>query len=181
MPDNPITEVDFCARNDPQIVGGVIQKMSIDRESRVATTSRATLASLNIHICFSAMFFCPKMPISATIAVLGGLIRDTSRGLNLLAILILANVSCSRDNRSVGEVAQEARATQVSSLKCATVFTNDDIARGRSQTEAGKLSPDKQAFCDELRQRKDPEVEQGYVLMSIDMGSEMGKPYVSLR
>jgi hypothetical protein len=36
----------------------------------------------------------------------------------------------------------------------------------------GKLSPDKQAFCEEVRQRKDPMAEQICAVLAIDMGSE---------
>jgi hypothetical protein len=97
-------------------------------------------------------------------------IRATA--VNLLVILILAKASCAQENKPLGDMAREARAAKSSSPKSATVITNDDVPSGKNQGVTGKLSPDKQAFCDKLRQRKDPAAEQGCALMSVDMGPE---------
>ena len=83
-----------------------------------------------------------------------------------LLFLIFANIAFSQDDKPLGDVAREARAAKSSSPKSAKVVTNDDVPG------SGKLSPDKQALCDELHQRKDPAAEQGCALLSIDMGSE---------
>ena len=94
--------------------------------------------------------------------------------LNLLAILILATASRAQDNKSLGDVAREARAAKSSSPKSASVVTNDDVPSGKGQAAiaSGNLSPDKQAFCEELRRRKDTAAEQGCALLGIDMGPE---------
>jgi hypothetical protein len=89
-----------------------------------------------------------------------------------LLFLIFANIAFAQDDKPLGDVAREARAAKSSSPKSATVVTNDDVPASRNQIGTRKLSPDKQALCDELHQRKDPTAEQGCALLSIDMGSE---------
>jgi hypothetical protein len=90
----------------------------------------------------------------------------------LFTILALANVLPGQDDRPLGDVAREARAAKSSSPKSTTVVTNADVPSAKSQVGTGKLSADKQAFCDELRQRKDPAAESSCTVISVDMGSE---------
>jgi hypothetical protein len=77
--------------------------------------------------------------------------------------------------QSLGDVARQARAAKASAPKSATVLDDDNLPKskgGPAGGGGGKLSPDKQAFCDELRQRKDPAAEQGCAVLAIDMGPE---------
>ncbi len=77
--------------------------------------------------------------------------------------------------QSLGDVARQARAAKASAPKSATVLDDDNLPKSKGGPAAGvggKLSPDKQAFCDELRQRKDPMAEQGCAVLAIDMGPE---------
>jgi hypothetical protein len=92
--------------------------------------------------------------------------------LHLSVLLFLSNAAFSQDNRPLGDVAREAQAMKSSSPKSTKVLTNDDISTRKDQNQAGKLSQDKQAFCDELRLRKDPAAEQGCTLLTLDMGPE---------
>ncbi len=92
--------------------------------------------------------------------------------LSFIAFLIFTCAAWAQDDKPLGDVAREARAAKSSQPKAATVVTNDNIPSGKDEAGAGKLSPDKQAFCDYLRQRKDTAAEQGCMLLGIDMGSE---------
>jgi hypothetical protein len=92
--------------------------------------------------------------------------------LSFIAVLIFAGPARAQDDKPLGDVAREARAAKASEPKAATVVTNDNIPAGNAQAGTGKLSPDKQAFCNYLRQRKDTAAEQGCMLLGIDMGSE---------
>jgi hypothetical protein len=94
--------------------------------------------------------------------------------LNFLLILSFASATSAQDNQpqSLGDVARQARAAKSSATKSTAVVTDDNLPKSNYQSAGGKLSPDKQAFCDELRQRKDPRAEQGCALLAIDMGQE---------
>jgi hypothetical protein len=116
--------------------------------------------------------------------------------LNFLFIVTFAvcfaNVAHAQDNQSqpqsLGDVARQARAAKASTPKSATVLDDDNLPKskggaGGSAAGGGKLSGDKQAFCDEVRQRKDPTAEQICAALAIDMGSEyenMTARYVTL-
>lgn len=95
-----------------------------------------------------------------------------SAALSFIAFLIFAGATLAQDDTPLGDVAREARAEKSSQPKAATVVTNDNIPSRKDEAGSGKLSPDKQAFCDYLRQRKDTAAEQGCMLLGIDMGSE---------
>lgn len=90
----------------------------------------------------------------------------------LFAILALANALAAQDDKPLGDVAREARAAKSSPPKSTTVVTNDDVPSAKDQIGTGKLSPNKQAFCDELHRRKDPAAEESCMVISVDMGSE---------
>ena len=92
--------------------------------------------------------------------------------LSFVAFLIFTGVAWAQDDEPLGDVAREARAAKSSQPKAAAVVTNDSIQSGKDQAVGGKLFPDKQAFCNYLRQRKDPAAEQGCMLLGMDMGSE---------
>ena len=101
--------------------------------------------------------------------------RMRAAALNFLLILSFgsfASATSAQDTQpqSLGDVARQARAAKSSALKSSTVITDDNLPKSNYQGAGGKLSPDKQAFCDELRQRKDPMAEQGCALLAIDMG-----------
>jgi hypothetical protein len=79
--------------------------------------------------------------------------------------------------QSLGDVARQARAAKASAPKSATVLDDDNLPKskggaGGGAGGGGKLSPDKQAFCEEVRQRKDPAAEQVCAVLAIDMGPE---------
>jgi hypothetical protein len=122
------------------------------------------------------------------------------RAAALSLFLILVLVSFARSTRgqenesqprsqpqSLGDVARQARATKASSPKSATVLDDDNLPKskgGAGGAAAGSktLSGDKQAYCDEVRQRKGPD-EQICAVLAIDMGSEyedMTARYVEL-
>jgi hypothetical protein len=100
--------------------------------------------------------------------------------LNFLLTLFFACFSCvarAQDTQSqpqsLGDVARQARAAKSSAPKSAIVLDDDNMPKSKGRAGGGgKLSPDKQAFCDELRQRKDPIAEQAWASLAIDMGSE---------
>lgn len=73
----------------------------------------------------------------------------------ILAVASLASVTCAQDHPS-----QPPSQTQPAAS------TKQDTP------SAGKLSADRQAFCDELRKRKDPSAEQACAALSVDMGPE---------
>jgi hypothetical protein len=68
-------------------------------------------------------------------------------------------------------VARQARAAKSSALKSAVVL-DDNLPKSKGGAGSGKLSPDKQAYCDELRQRRNPDVEQSCAALAVDMGPE---------
>ncbi len=79
--------------------------------------------------------------------------------------------------QSLGDVARQARAAKASAPKSATVLDDDNMPKSKGGTGGGaggggKLSADKQAYCDEVRQRKSPAAEQVCTALAIDMGSE---------
>jgi hypothetical protein len=92
--------------------------------------------------------------------------------LSFIVLLIFTGVACAQDDKPLGDVTREARAAKSSQPKAAEVVTNDSIPGGKDQAAADKLSADKQAFCNYLRQRKDTAAEQGCMLLGIDMGPE---------
>src|ERR1700683_4206256 len=97
--------------------------------------------------------------------------------LNFLLIVSFASVAHAQDSQSqpqsLGDVARRARAAKASAPKSAMVLDDDNLPKSTGGPGAGgKLSPDKQAYCDELRQRKDPAAEQGCAALAIDMGPE---------
>jgi hypothetical protein len=105
-----------------------------------------------------------------------------------LSFAAFASIARGQDSQSqpqsLGDVAREARAAKSSTPKSAVVLDDDNLPKSKSGAAAGgKLSPDKQAFCDEARQRKDPAAEQICAVLAIDMGSEyenMTARYVEL-
>ena len=79
--------------------------------------------------------------------------------------------------QSLGDVARQARAAKASAPKSAAVLDDDNLPKSKGGAGAGAggggtLSGDKQDFCDEVRQRKDPAAEQICAVLAIDMGSE---------
>jgi type II secretory pathway pseudopilin PulG len=76
-------------------------------------------------------------------------------------------------SQSLGDVARQARAAKSSAPKSAIVLDDDNMPKSKGGVGgSAKLSPDKQAYCDELRQRKDPDAEQGCAALAVDMGPE---------
>jgi hypothetical protein len=100
--------------------------------------------------------------------------------LNFLLILFFACFSCvarAQDTQSqpqsLGDVGPQARAAKSSAPKSAIVLDDDNMPESKGRAGGGgKLSPDKQAFCDELRRRKDPIAEQACASLAINTGSE---------
>ena len=95
----------------------------------------------------------------------------------LLFFAAFASMTSGQDSQSqpqsLGDVAREARAAKSSTPKSAVVLDDDNMPKSKGgAASGGKLSPDKQAYCDEVRQRKDPAAEQICAVMAIDMGSE---------
>src|SRR5580692_4612548 len=122
------------------------------------------------------------------------MMRDVA--LNFLLIVSLAvsfaSIAQAQDTQSqpqsLGDIARQARAAKASSPKSATVLDDDNLPKSKggaagSAGVSGKLSGDKQAYCDEVRQRKGPDAEQICAVLAIDMGSEyedMTARYVEL-
>ena len=75
-------------------------------------------------------------------------------------VLILAVASLASATRAQDHPSQPPSQTQPAAS------TKQDTP------SAGKLSADRQAFCDELRKRKDPSAEQACAALSVDMGPE---------
>lgn len=100
--------------------------------------------------------------------------------LNLLLIFSFACFACiahaqdaQSQPQSLGDVARQARAAKASAPKSATVVDDDSLPTSKGPAGGGaKLSADKQAFCDELRQRKDSMAEQACAALAVEMGSE---------
>src|ERR1700722_2455729 len=79
--------------------------------------------------------------------------------------------------QSLGDIARQARAAKASAPKAATVLDDDNLPKSKGGAGGGLggggiLSGDKQAFCDEVRQRKERTAEQVCAVLAIDMGSE---------
>jgi len=112
--------------------------------------------------------------------------------LNFLLIVSVASIAHAQDTQSepqsLGDVAREARAAKASAPKSATVLDDDNLPKSKAGAGGGAgiggtLSGDKQAYCDEVRQRKDSAAEQICAVMAIDMGPEyenMTARYVEL-
>jgi hypothetical protein len=97
--------------------------------------------------------------------------------LNFLLIVSFASIAHAQDGQSqppsLGDVARQARAAKSSTPKSAVVLDDDNMPKSKGgAASGGKLSPDKQAYCDELRQRKQPDAEQSCASLAIDMGPE---------
>ena len=80
----------------------------------------------------------------------------------------------AQDNQSqsLGDAARQSRAAQSSAPKSATVITDENLPQSKTQAATGKLSPERQTYCDELRQKKDPSAEQACAALALDMGSD---------
>src|ERR1700722_12949673 len=112
--------------------------------------------------------------------------------LNFILIVSFAGIAHAQDNQSepqsLGDVARQARAAKASAPKSATVLDDDNMPKSKGgaggAAAASKTLPgDKQAYCDEVRQRKGPDAEQICAVLAIDMGSEyedMTARYVEL-
>ena len=97
--------------------------------------------------------------------------------LNFLLIVSFASIAHAQDTQSqpqsLGDVARQARAAKSSTPKSAVVLDDDNMPKSKGgAASGGKLSPDKQAYCDELRQRKQPDAEQSCAALATDMGPE---------
>jgi hypothetical protein len=104
-----------------------------------------------------------------------------SAALNFLLIVSFASIAHAQDTQSqqqsLGDAARQARAAKASAPKSTTVLDDDNLPKSKGGAAggaggSGKLSSDKQAYCDEVRQRKDPDAEHICAVMAIDMGSE---------
>jgi hypothetical protein len=99
-------------------------------------------------------------------------------GLTVLATSAFAQND--QDNQSLGDIARQARAAKSNGPKSSKVVTNDEVPSHPQSgpsiagigSTGGTLSPDKQAYCDFLRARKDPAADSGCQLLAIDMGPE---------
>lgn len=90
----------------------------------------------------------------------------------IAAILVLSGVSTlAQDDKPLGDLAREARASKSAQPKSAKVTTNDDVPSSEAAV-GGALSARKQDARDELRRRKDMTAEQNCLLLALDMGSE---------
>jgi hypothetical protein len=95
--------------------------------------------------------------------------------LGLAVTGIIASSAAFAQDKPLGDVARENRAAKSSQAQqVPKVITNDDLPSGSSGSSqsGGKLSPDKQAFCDELKARKDPGADWGCAALALDMGTE---------
>jgi hypothetical protein len=96
--------------------------------------------------------------------------------LSFLLIVSFASIAHAQDTQSepqsLGDVARQARAAKSTAPKSATVLDDDNLPKSKGGSAGGKLSPDKQAYCDQLRQRKDPNAEQSCAALAIDMSPE---------
>ena len=100
--------------------------------------------------------------------------------LNFLLIVsfavCFASVAHAQDTQSqpqsLGDVARQARAAKSTTPKSAVVLDDDNLPKSKGGAAGGKLSPDKQTYCDELRHRKDPNAEQSCAALAIDMSPE---------
>lgn len=86
--------------------------------------------------------------------------------------LTFCGMASAQDDRPLGDVARDARAAKSSTPKSAKVVTNDEVPAISGQNGNGPLSADKQAYCEAMRQRKDPAAEQNCAALRLDMGSE---------
>jgi hypothetical protein len=86
--------------------------------------------------------------------------------------LTLCGAASAQDERPLGDVARDARAAKSSEPKAAKVVTNDQVPASVDQGGNGPLSAEKEAYCEEMRRRKDSVAEQGCALLRLDMGSE---------
>ena len=103
------------------------------------------------------------------------MMRDVA--LNFLLIVSFASIAHAQDSQSqpqsLGDVARQARAAKSTAPKSATVLDDDNLPKSKGGAAGGgKLSRDKQAYCDELRQRKDSNAEQSCAALAIDMSPE---------
>lgn len=86
--------------------------------------------------------------------------------------LTFCGAAAAQDDRPLGDVARDARAAKSSGPKATRVVTNDEVPASADQTGNGPLSAEKEAYCEEMRRRKDSAAEQGCALLRLDMGSE---------
>jgi hypothetical protein len=92
----------------------------------------------------------------------------------ILFCAAFASRTRAQDNQSqsLADAARQARDAKSSAPKSGTVVADDNLSKSQNQTTTSKLSADRQAFCDELRKRKDPSAEQACAAIGVDMGAE---------
>jgi hypothetical protein len=96
---------------------------------------------------------------------------------DFLLMVIFVSVVHGQDSpsqpQSLGDVARQARAAKSATPKAAVVLDDDNMPKSKGgAVVGGKLSPGKQAYCDELRQRKLPDADQSCAALAVDMGPE---------
>jgi hypothetical protein len=72
-----------------------------------------------------------------------------------LSFAACASIAHAQDTQSqppsLGDVARQARAAKSSAPKSAIALDDDNLPKSKRGAGGGTLSPDKQAYCDELR------------------------------
>jgi len=110
-----------------------------------------------------------------------------------LSVAPLARTTAAQDtqsqsqpqSQSPGDAARQARDTKSAAPQSSSVVTDDNLTKSQNQAAASanhatptnqaaasKLSADRQAYCEELRKRKDPSAEQACAALVINMGAE---------
>jgi hypothetical protein len=85
--------------------------------------------------------------------------------------LTLCGVASAQDDRPLGDVARDTRAAKSSAPKSTKVVTNDEVPASADQAGNQQVSPEKQAYCEKLRQLKVSSAEQYCAALRLDMGS----------
>jgi hypothetical protein len=88
-------------------------------------------------------------------------------------------------SESLSEAAQQARDAKSAGPQSSTLVTDNNLPKSQNQAgasanqgtstnpaAASRLSADRQAYCEELRKRKDPSAEQACAALTIDMGAD---------
>lgn len=89
-----------------------------------------------------------------------------------LCLTLLLTASGAAQQKSLADAAREARRAKAgSSQPKAQVITDDELPRD-GESSANSFSADKQAYCDQLKNRGDSTADSVCALLHIDMGKE---------
>jgi len=88
-----------------------------------------------------------------------------------LCLMLILTIPSTAQQKSLADAARDARRAKAGSQPKTQVITDDELPRD-GDSSANSFSADKQAYCDQLKNRGDSTADSVCTLLHIDMGKE---------